>query len=74
MHQPATGFHRAKLLAATAGLGALSVLGFVAVIDCAAPSSAATSAMKVGSTTTMSPPAATPEISFASPTVKAPHK
>ncbi|WP_317156576.1 hypothetical protein [[Mycobacterium] appelbergii] len=63
-----------KLLAAAAGLGALSVLGFVAAIDGAAPSSAATSAMKSGSTTTMSPPPATPEISFASPTVKAPHK
>lgn len=74
MYQQATALHRVKLLAATAGLGALSVLGLVAVIDGAAPSSAVPAAMKLGGTTTMTTPPAAPAISFASPTVKAPHK
>jgi hypothetical protein len=68
--------HRLKLLAAVAGVGALAVLGTITVIDGAeaTPGTTESVAMKLGSTTTVKTPPTAPETSFASPTVKAPHK
>ncbi|WP_243858378.1 hypothetical protein [Mycobacterium sp. DL440] len=74
MHPQEMPRHRLKMLAAVTGMGAMAVLGGVAVIDAATPGPTESLATKFSSTTTVKPPPTVPEISFAAPTVKAPHK
>ncbi|WP_238390564.1 MULTISPECIES: hypothetical protein [unclassified Mycolicibacterium] len=66
--------HRLRLLAAVTGVGAMAVLGALTVIDGATPGATESVAVKFSSTTTVKTPPTAPETSFASPTVKAPHK
>ena len=74
MHPLETPRHRLKMLAAVTGIGAVAVLGAITVIDAATPGAADSVAVKFSSTTTVKTPPSAPETSFASPTVKAPHK
>jgi hypothetical protein len=74
MYLPDKPRHRAKMLAAVAGLGAMAVMGVITAIDGTPATVGGTTdqvAMKMGGTVTMTTPPTAPETSFAAPAVKA---
>jgi len=73
MHQADKPRHRMKMIAASAGLGAMAVMGVMTAINGAPGALASTSPspMNVGSTVTMTTLPTAPAIAVASPTVTA---
>jgi hypothetical protein len=71
MYQADKPRNRMKMIAASAGLGAMAVMGVMTAINGAAGAVASTGSMNLGSTVTQTTPPTAAPIVFASPTVTA---